>query len=588
MSAPSKGGDLEEVTTVPPSKQATFGLVDLKHSLITWEGWLGDYNFAFLCLPNIPFLRPKTKTPPPFFGLNTRLPIVLTVIMGLQHALAMLSGIVTPPLILGGAGDGNLNLSADYQTYMISASLIVCGIGSAIQITRFKLWNTGYYLGTGLISVVGTSFTIIPLAQSVVKNMYKTGFCPSSIASDGTVTNLPCPQGYGAILGTAAVCAFLEIGLSFLPPKVMKKIFPPIVTGTTVFLIGVSLITAGFQGWGGGAGPCIARPATGYFSVCPNLGAANAAPWGDPQWIGLGFLVFVTILLVEYFGSPFLKNCEVVVGLIVGIIVSAATGYLDIASINAAPSATFLWVKTFPLSVYGPAVIPLLIVYLVSMIEAVGDVTASCDVSRVEVDGPEFESRIQGGVLADGINSFISALCTNTPLATFAQNNGVISLTRCANRNAGYMTCVFLILMGIFSKIAAVFLATPDAVIGGMTTFLFSNVVVSGIRILAYMRWTRRERFIVSAAFSIGLGVNLVPNWFSYVFSYNGGNQTIQGLIDSLEVIVSTGFCISAIITIFLNLILPKDEDTEELAQELAQQELDTPELSEVVHVHES
>ncbi|RUO96318.1 permease family-domain-containing protein, partial [Jimgerdemannia flammicorona] len=388
------------------------------------------------------------------------------------------------------------------------------------------------------------------------------GFCPSTTASDGTVTNLACPQGYGAILGTSAVCAFLEIGLSFLPPKVLKRIFPPIVTGTTVFLIGVSLITAGFESWGGGAGPCMARPETGYFSVCPNVGAAHAAPWGDPQWIGLGFLVFVTIILVEYFGSPFLKNCQVVVGLIVGIIAAAATGYLNTASIDAAPVVTFIWVKTFPLSVYGPAVIPLLIVYLVSMIEAVGDVTASCDVSRVEVDGPEFEKRIQGGVLADGLNSFLSALCTNTPLATFAQNNGIIALT---------------------SKFAAVFLATPDAVIGGMTTFLFSNVAVSGMRILAYMKWTRRDRFIVSAALSIGLGVNLVPNWFSYIITYTGNNQAVQGLIDSVEVIVSTGFCISAIITIFLNLILPEDEDEGELAHANP----GSTELTEVVHVHE-
>lgn len=100
-------------------------------------------------------------------------------------------------------------------------------------------------------------FYVLPLSA---------GFCPSTVGSDGTVTNLPCPQGYGAILGTAAVCAFLEIGLSFLPPKVMQKIFPPIVTGTTVFLIGVSLITAGFQGWGGGAGPCIARYYPQYSS----------------------------------------------------------------------------------------------------------------------------------------------------------------------------------------------------------------------------------------------------------------------------------------------------------------------------------
>jgi NCS2 family nucleobase:cation symporter-2 len=368
--------------------------------------------------------------------------------------------------------------------------------------------------------------------------MYKTGYCPSTTAADGTVTNLACPQGYGALLGTSMICSLLPMALSFLPPKTLKRMFPPIVTGTTVFLIGLSLVTSGFQSWGGGAGPCVSRPDSGFFSVCPELGGPNAAPWGDPRWIGLGFLVYVSIILIEYFGSPFLKNIQVVIGFVIGIIVAAATGYIDHSKIDSAPVITFLWVKTFPISVYGPAVIPMLIVYLVSVVEAVGDITASCDASRVAVEGPEFEKRIKGGILVDGINSLIAACATSTPLVTFAQNNGVIALTRCANRAAGYWCCLFLFLMGIFGKFAGVFLAVPDAVLGGMTTFLFSTVAVAGIRILSYLKWTRRDRFIVSAAMTIGLGVNLVPDWFNYVLTYSGSNQALRGFLDSIQVIV--------------------------------------------------
>jgi xanthine/uracil permease len=142
-----------------------------------------------------------------------------------------------------------------------------------------------YYIGTGLISVVGTSFAIIPVASGAFDQMYTNGFCP--VAADGT--KLACPDAYGALIGTAAVCSLIEIVISFLPPKVIQKIFPPIVTGPTVMLIGVTLVTSGFQDWAGGAGPCIDRPATGYFSVCPNLGAAHALPWGSAQYIGMFF-----------------------------------------------------------------------------------------------------------------------------------------------------------------------------------------------------------------------------------------------------------------------------------------------------------
>lgn len=146
--------------------------------------------------------------------------------------------------------------------------------------------------------------------------------------------------------------------------------------------------------------------------------------------------------------------------------------------------------------------------------------TATCDVSRLQVDGPLFDSRIQGGVLADGIGGFIAGLCTITPMSVFAQNNGVIALTRCANRKAGYAACFWLLVMGIFAKFAAALVAIPSAVLGGMTTFLFAAVVASGIRIIATMPFTRRNRFVLTAALALGFGATMVPTWFRFVDHY--------------------------------------------------------------------
>lgn len=183
--------------------------------------------------------------------------------------------------------------------------------------------------------------------------------------------------------------------------------------------------------------------------------------------------------------------------------------------IDAAPVASFIWVHTFPLSIYGPIVLPLLAVYIVLTMETIGDVTATCDVSKLQVDGPMFDSRIQGGVLADGINGILAGLCTITPMSVFAQNNGVIALTRCANRKAGYACCFWLLIMGIFAKFAAALVAIPSSVLGGMTTFLFSAVAVAGIRIMSTMPWTRRNRFILTAALAPGFGATLIPTWVS-------------------------------------------------------------------------
>ncbi|KAM6490396.1 xanthine/uracil permease [Amanita muscaria] len=508
-----------------------------KKKITTKEGWLGDYDYGWLCTPTLPFLTHKDKLQPPFYALDQELPLLLAITCGFQHALAMLAGLITPPIIFA----STLNLDNATSTYMISASLIGCGILSLVQMSRIRLFK-GYYLGTGLITVVGTSFATLSTANAIFDAMYNDGTCPSTI-----------------VLGTALICSFLEIFMSFSPPRVLKRVFPPLVTGTVILMIGASLVgSSGIPNWGGGSNACQTRPSSGFFELCPKVGAPRAALWGSPQFIGLGFLSFITIILTDIFGSPFMKNISIIIGLLVGCIVAGAAGYIDSSTIKTAPAITFLWVHRFKIGVYPPAILPMLAVYISLAMEAIGDITASAEVSRQQVDGLEFDSRIQGGVLADGIGGFFSALFTVTPLSVFAQNNGVIAITRCANRAAGRWCCVFLILFGTLGKLSGVFLAIPNPVLGGVTTFLFATVAVSGIRVLSLNNFTRRDRFVLGTALSFGFGDLLVPGIFTHLFdSVTHANSGLSGLFNSITIVLSTPFLCAGVVACILNLILP-------------------------------
>ncbi|CEJ54866.1 Putative Purine permease [Penicillium brasilianum] len=519
----------------------------------TKDGLIGSYDYAYLFTPRLPFTKRERKSTP-FFGLEDRMPILLALILGLQHALSMLAGVISPPIILGGSS--GVNFGDDIYQYLVSTSLIVSGLLSAMQMARFHVYGTKYYVGTGLLSVVGTSFSTITVATGAFSQMYKSGYCP--LDADGN--RLPCPQGYGALLGTSCLCALLEIGLSFMSSRILSRVFPPMVTGPTVLLIGASLIKTGMQDWGGGSS-CVPASSTATRPMCPSASAPHALPWGSPEFIGLGFLVFVTIILCERFGPPILKSCAVVVGLLVGSIVAAACNYFETSGIASAPVASFAWVHTFPLSIYPPLILPLLALYLVIMMESIGDITATCDVSRLAVEGPTFDSRIQGGVLGNGITCLVAGLMTISPMSVFAQNNGVIALTKCANRTAGFCCCFFLVIMGIFSKFAAALVAIPSAVLGGMTTFLFSSVAISGIRIISTIDFTRRNRFILTATFSLGMGITLVPDWWAYVFSYSGDNHALEGLLNAVDLVMENGFAVCALLGVFLNLVLPEEPD---------------------------
>ncbi|ESK97055.1 purine permease, partial [Moniliophthora roreri MCA 2997] len=490
----------------------------IKKKLSTHDGQLGDYNYCWLCMPLLLRLfHCKKVTLLPFYGLDKELLVALAIMSSLQHALAMLARLITPLIIFTSA----LNLDSKMLVYMISASLIGCKILSLVQMSRIKLFRE-YYLGTGLITVVGTSFATLSQANAIFNTIG------------------PCPDAYGMVLGASLICSFFEIFISFVLPQVLQKIFPPIVTGTMILMIGASLIReSGIPNWRGSSNNCSSCLDSGIFQLCPTIFAPHL--WGSPEFIRLGFLSFISIMLTEIFGSSFLKNISIIVSLVIGCIIAGAAGYIDGSSIKSAPAITFLWVHTFKIRVYPFAILPMLAVYISLTIEVIGEITASAEVSQQAIDGPEFDSRIQGGVLADSVSGFFSALFTVTLLSIFAQNNDVIVITHCANRTAG--------------KISRVFLSIPKLVLRGVTTFLFGSVAVSSI----------------SLAFGLG---DLLK--FTHLFDgVEKPNKGLKGLFDSITIVLSTPFLVSGIVAAILNLILPQPPKSEndEPAEDLEEQQ---------------
>jgi uric acid-xanthine permease len=499
--------------------------------------------------------------------------------MGLQHAFAMVGGLITPPLVVFKFSVCGFPFCPDLQQYAISSALIASGICSIMNVAKLpipftdKLFGRQFFLGSGVLSVMGTAFTFLPIFEIGITQMKADGISGQ--------------DAYGKMLGTSMVCGLLELFLSLMPIGPLRRMFPPLVTSVTVMLIGLTLTGTGMKYWGGGAvcaemiwkehdqiienalAPIKFPPPT---AICTN-GEVNL-PYGSAEFIGLGFSVMIFLVFIELFGSVFMKNCNVLLALLFGFMVAGLSdyrgqSYVTLDNIKSADTFTFLWMETFPLGFYPPAVIPLLIAYLVTTVETVGDISAVYEVSGLSTDGLDYTESVQGGLTADAVGSILAGLFTSMPNTTFSQNNGVIGLTKCAARRAGYACGFWLILMGIFSKIAGIITAIPDCVIGGMTIFLFANVLASGIALAATVDLhSRRVKFIMAMSLAIGVGVTIWPFAFAdmrgstYTANFwrcEDCSPTMQGVRNGVSIFLSTGYCVGTIIAILLNTILPED-----------------------------
>ena len=394
------------------------------------------------------------------YGLEDKPKLKDALFAALQHLLAIFVAIITPPLIISGA----LSLDVETTGFLVSMALFASGVSTFIQCRRFG------FIGTGLLCVQGTSFSFI-----------------GPIISAGLAGGLPL------IFGSCIAASSVEMFISRLL-KYTRKIITPLVSGIVVTLIGLSLIKVGINACGGGE----AARAAGTFGSMDN--------------IGLAVLVLVVIIFFNRSSNKYLRMSSIIIGIAVGYAVAGLLGKVDFGAI---PEFGMLYVPVpfkYGIAFDWSSIVAIGVVYLITAIEAYGDITANSLISGEPVEGEKFIKRASGGIFADGFNSMLAGIFNSFPNSIFAQNNGMIQLTGVASRYVGYYIAGFLILLGLFPVVGLVFSVMPDAVLGGATLLMFGTVAASGIRIIAAQDIDRKAILVMALSFSLGLSVELVPD----------------------------------------------------------------------------
>ena len=438
------------------------------------------------------------------YRLDDKPPLPQTLFAAVQHLLAMFVAVVTPSLIICQA----LGLPASDTNTIVSMSLFASGLASFIQ-TR-----TIGPLGSGLLSIQGTSFNFLgPIIG--------TGLAMK--AGGASVETM-----MAAIFGTIMVASMAEVMLSRVLEHA-QRVITPLVSGIVVTLIGLTLIQVGLTSMGGG----YAAIENGTFGSFENLTLAGT--------------VLGVIVLLNRIDNPYLRVSSIVIAMASGTLVAFFFGM-----VNTTPAETVEWIAIPQPMQYGLSfdwglLIPLVIVFLVTSLEAIGDITATSETSEQPVSGPIYMKRIKGGVLADGVNSALAAILNSFPNSTFSQNNGIIQLTGVASRHIGYFIAGMLVLLGLLPGVATLVQLIPEPVLGGATIVMFGTIAASGIRIISRCELNRRAILIMALSFSMGLGIAQKP-------------EILQFMPEWIRNILSSGMAAGGITAIILNLVLPQEQ----------------------------
>ncbi|EGQ9292091.1 uracil-xanthine permease family protein [Vibrio vulnificus] len=451
------------------------------------------------------------------YQLNDRPPLPQTLFAALQHLLAMFVAVITPSLIICQA----LGVSAEQTNTIISMSLFASGISSFIQIRTFGP------IGSGLLSVQGTSFNFLGPIIGAGLALKAGGASVESMMA--------------AIFGTILVASFAEILLSRVL-EYARRIITPLVSGIVVTLIGLTLIQVGLVSMGGG------------------YAALGDGTFGSLDKLALAGTVLGLIVLLNRAKNPYVRVASIVIAMLVGYVMAYFMGMVDTRQASSSSALVALPIPMqFGLSFDWSLFIPLVLIFLITALEAIGDITATSEVSGEPVKGPVYMKRIKGGVLADGLNSAIAAVFNSFPNSTFSQNNGVILLTGVASRYVGYFIAGMLVLLGLFPGVASFVQLIPEPVLGGATIVMFGTIAAAGVRIISRVDLDRRAILIMALSFSMGLGIAQKP-------------EILQFMPEFIKSIFSSGVAAGGITAIVLNLLLPEklQDEEEEKAHEPA------------------
>lgn len=466
-------------------------------------------------------MQKKKKYSSPY-ELEGRIPFGQAILYGLQHVMAMFVGNLTPVLLITGA----CALDGGIQLQIIQNAMLMAGI-----ITLIQIFTIGP-VGARLPIVMGTSSGFIGVCSGVAATM-----------GQGIVT-------YGAIIFASFVGGLFETVLGFFL-KPLRRFFPSLVTGTVVMAIGLSLISVGINSFGGGNN-------NGDFGSLPNL--------------FVGTVVLVTIILLKHFTKGVTSTASILIGIIVGYIVCGIMGfilpttyqYVD-PNTQETITKTCSWVLDFSkvsdaawfaVPAFMPfgfskemidlrAIVPIVIMFIVTAVETVGDTSA---ITEGGLGREATDKELSGSVICDGLGSSVAAFFGVLPNTSFSQNVGLIAMTKIVNLFAISTGAIFLVLCGLFPKLAAVIQMMPQSVLGGAAVMMFASIVVSGIQLVTKDGVSNRTVTIVSVA--LGLGYGLGAN-----------TEVLKNLPQFVELIFGgSGIVPAAIIAMILNIAIPQEK----------------------------
>jgi xanthine permease XanP len=448
-------------------------------------------------LEGTPELRPADL----IYGLEDRPPLRLSLLVALQHVLAVFVGIVTPPLLIARA----LHLTEADGIFLVSMALLVSGIGTVLQTQRLGP------IGTGLLSIQGTSFVFLGPIISLAASLIAAGSSPE--------------HSLGVVFGVCLAGSLIPIIIGpFI--RLAAKIITPLVTGVVVTLIGLTLVEVGITSLAGG------------------FEAKHNGTFGSAENLGFAALVIALIVALNNSRREWLRMASVVAGLAGGFVVALVAGKVALTDLHRLPWLALPAPLHYGLGFHLTALVPFMFLYVITAIESIGDITATSALSGEPIAGPTYFNRLRGGVMADGVSSFIAALFNSFPSTTFAQNNGVIQLTGVGSRHIGTLVGGLLIVLGLFPVVGGVVEAMPPAVLGGATLIMFGTVAVAGIKILSGVRMDRRSSTIAAVSLGLGLGVTFVP-------------ETLGAMPAVIRDMFSSGIATGGMCALLLNALLP-------------------------------
>ncbi len=409
------------------------------------------------------------------------------LILGFQHLLAMYSGDVLVPLLIG----TYLHFSTTQITYLVSIDIFMCGIATLLQLKRTAL--------TGIASPV-----VLGCAVQAVTPLESIG------------GKLGIGYMYGAII-CSGLFIFLIAGIF----AKLKKLFPPVVTGSLITIIGFTLVPVGFQNLGGGD--------------------ATAKSFGSPNNLLIGLVTIVIIVLINCFARGFLRSIAILLGILLGSLFAGALGMVSLS-----PVATAAWFHAPQLFYFATprfnssAIITMMLVALTTMIESTGVYFALSDATNTKITGKDMAR----GYRAEGIAAILGGLFNTFPYSTFSQNVGVLKMSGVKTKQPIYYAAVLLILLGLLPKAGALATIIPTPVLGGAMIVMFGMVGVQGVQILHQVDFTKGANLMVaSLSIGLGLGVTVYP-------------QIFQQLPTEAQIILGNGVVIGSATAVILNLIL--------------------------------